>query len=162
MSHARRIGRKMNREIFNFGFSGNAFLDFEIAELMSTIDAGVYVLDFVPNASVKDMDEKMEKFYRILRDKHPNVPILFIEDPIFPHSRFDRDVRRKLEDKNVALKRNYDLLVAAGEKNIYYLEGDNILGNDGEATVDGVHFTDLGYYRFAELMMPIMESITVK
>jgi len=44
-----------------------ALLDYEIAEVMSSVDAGVYVLDFVPNASSDQIYEKMETFYRILQ-----------------------------------------------------------------------------------------------
>lgn len=31
----------MNREVINLGFSGNAFLDLEIASLMAQLDAGI-------------------------------------------------------------------------------------------------------------------------
>ncbi|MDD4713510.1 MAG: SGNH/GDSL hydrolase family protein, partial [Bacteroidales bacterium] len=31
-----------------------------------------------------------------------------------------------------------------------YLPSHNFLGNDGEATVDGIHLTDLGFERFSE------------
>lgn len=29
---------------------------------------------------------------------------------------------------------------AAGEQNIYLLHSDDLIGTDGEATVDGIHF----------------------
>lgn len=91
MAHTNIISRRLNREIVNLGFSGNALLDYEIAEVMSSVDAGVYVLDFVPNASSDQIYEKMETFYRILRDKHPRTPIIFIEDPVFTHALFDQE-----------------------------------------------------------------------
>jgi lysophospholipase L1-like esterase len=33
-----------------------------------------------------------------------------------------------------------------------------MLGHDGEATVDGIHFTDLGLMRYAELLYPVIKS----
>ena len=65
------IGRRFDREVLNLGFSANAFLDKEIAELMSEVEASAYVLDFVPNASVSQIKELTIPFYRILRKKHP-------------------------------------------------------------------------------------------
>ena len=31
-----------------------------------------------------------------------------------------------------------------GEKDIYLIHSEKVTGEDGEATVDGIHFTDLG------------------
>ena len=102
MAHTNIISRRLNREIVNLGFSGNALLDYEIAEVMSSVDAGVYVLDFVPNASSDQIYEKMETFYRILRDKHPRTPIIFIEDPVFTHALFDKKIAIEINKKNKA------------------------------------------------------------
>ena len=43
-------------------------------------------------------------------------------------------------------------------KNIYFLSSRDIIGHDGEATVDGIHFTDLGFMRYAEILYPILEK----
>ena len=103
MAHTNIISRCLNREIINLGFSGNALLDYEIAEVTSSVDAGVYVLDFVPNASSDQIYEKMETFYRILRDKHPRTPIIFIEDPVFTHALFDKKIAIEINKKNKAV-----------------------------------------------------------
>jgi hypothetical protein len=34
-------------------------------------------------------------------------------------------------------------------RNIYYIKGKELAGTDNEATVDGVHMTDLGFLRYA-------------
>jgi hypothetical protein len=54
--------------------------------------------------------------------------------------------------KNKALKQEVEKLKQSGNKNIYYLSSVNIIGNDGEATVDGIHFTDLDFVRMAEIL----------
>lgn len=33
-----------------------------------------------------------------------------------------------------------------------------MLGEDGEATIDGIHFTDLGMMRYADLVCPIIKK----
>ena len=80
------------------GFIGNALLDLEVAKVIAEVDASVFVLDFVPNASVEQMKERMETFYRIIRSKHPDTPIIFIEDPIFPHTFYDEKVAKEETD----------------------------------------------------------------
>ena len=56
----------------------------------------------------------------------------------------------------------YDKLVAAGVKDIYFLPNDNMLGDDGEGTVDGCHHTDLGMSRqaavFVKCLAPLLEG----
>ena len=47
-----------------------------------------------------------------------------------------------------------------GEKNIYLLSSKDIIGHDGEATVDGIHFTDLGFMRYAEVLYPLIKKHT--
>jgi hypothetical protein len=47
----------------------------------------------------------------------------------------------------------------AGVKDLYYIPADHLLGDDGEATVDGVHPTDLGFLRMAETIGPVLGGI---
>jgi hypothetical protein len=159
MAHTNIISRRLDREVINLGFSGNALLDMEIAELMASVeDPGLYVLDYVPNASAKAIDEVGEKFFRIIRDAHPDVPVIFIEDPTFPHSAFDKKILEEITTKNAAQKRLFDKLKKQGEKKIYYIPTEGMIGDDGEATVDAIHFTDLGAVRYVDHVMPVIEK----
>lgn len=158
MAHTNILERRLNRECINLGFSGNALLDLEIAHLMASVDASIFVLDFVPNATVEQMKERADEFYSIIRRKHPHTPILFIEDPIFTHSPFDTRIAKEVKDKNETLNAIFQSLKQRGEKNIYFLSSRDIIGHDGEATVDGIHFTDLGFMRYAEVLYPILKK----
>lgn len=158
MAHTNILERRLNRECINLGFSGNALLDLEIAHLMASVDASMFVLDFVPNATVEQMKERADEFYSIIRCKHPRTPILFIEDPIFTHSPFDTRIAKEVKDKNETLNAIFQSLKQRGEQNIYFLSSRDIIGHDGEATVDGIHFTDLGFMRYAEVLYPILKK----
>lgn len=158
MAHTNILERWLNRECINLGFSGNALLDLEIAELIATVDASMFVLDFLPNATVEQMKERAEKFYSIIRAKHPDTPVLFVEDPVFTHSRFDRRIAREVKAKNETFAAIFESMKRKGEKNIYFLSSKDIIGHDGEATVDGIHFTDLGFMRYAEILYPIIKE----
>ncbi len=159
MAHTNILERKLNRECINLGFSGNALLDLEIAEVIAGVDASIFVLDFLPNATVEQMNERAEKFYSIIREKHPDTPILFIEDPIFTHSPFDTRIAKEVKDKNETINAIFQALKNRGEKNIYFLSSKDIIGHDGEATVDGIHFTDLGFMRYAEVLYPMLTTL---
>ncbi len=153
------LGRRLDREVINLGFSGNALLDYEIAEYITRVqNPGLIVLDYVPNSSAERINEKGEKFFRIIRDAFPDVPVILVEDPTFPHTRFDQKMLEEVTSKNAAQLALYRKLRKAGEKRLYYVSTDGLIGKDGEATVDGVHFTDLGMMRYAEKILPVMKK----
>lgn len=163
MSYTNILTRKLNREVINLGFSGNGQLDYEIAELMATRqDASMFILDFIPNVNAKQLTEKTMTFFNILRKTNPNTPILFVETIIFPHSFYDRKTYETITEKNRLLKEEYEKIKRSGDKNIYYLTGDDLIGNDGEATVDGVHLTDTGFARMAEKLFGAIYCIENK
>jgi lysophospholipase L1-like esterase len=145
--------------VINLGFSGNALLDMEIAELMASVeDPGLFVLDYAPNAYADMIDANGEAFFRVIRDAHPDVPVIFIEDVIFPHTLFDNAILKEVTDKNLAQRRLYERLKKAGEKNIYYISAEGMIGDDGEATVDSIHFTDLGAMRYVDHVLPVIKK----
>mgnify|MGYP000917335922 CR=1 FL=1 len=150
MAYTNLLMRWMNREFINLGFSGNGKLDYEIAELIAKKNnASFIVLDFVANASSEQIQEKTIPFVDIIRKSIPDAPILLIETTIFQNALYDKKKYAELIDRNTNLMIQYEKLQNK-YKNIFYLSADDLLGNDGEATVDGTHFTDLGFLRFSE------------
>lgn len=161
MAHTNILARRLNREVINLGFSGNGQLDLEIADIIAAIpDPGLIVMDCVPNVNTQQIDTLLTPFYEIIRKAHPTVPILFVEDPLFPHIRFDQEAYRQVTELNTLWKKRYEQL-AAKDPNLHYLPADHIMGTDYEATVDGLHFTDLGFMRYADLLEPLLRRITL-
>ncbi len=159
MTHTAIIGRRLDREVINLGFSGNALLDMEIAELMAKVeDPALYVMDYAPNAWDYLIREKGEQFFRIVRDAHPDVPVIFIEDVIFPHTIFDPVILQEVTKKNIAQRELFEKLKKQGEKQIYYIKAEGMIGDDGEATVDEYHFTDLGMMRYVDHVLPTIKK----
>ena len=154
------LGRWLDREVVNLGFSGNARLDAEIAQLMAMVEnPAVFVLDNVPNCTAELILEKGEAFVRILRAAHPSVPIVFVEQAPYANDSICASSAEKVRGKNGAQRIVFERLVAAGEENLYFVEGDSLIGSDGEATVDYVHQTDLGAMRYAEALRPVLEPL---
>ena len=156
LCHTSIISRRLNREVINLGFSGNALLDYEIAELIASVkDPALIVFDYVPNAwDYLISGEEGEKFYRIVRDAHPDVPILFLEDPHFANYEWDNVVKTEVDKKNAAQRALFKKLKKQGEKNIWYVKSDDMVGHDNEPFVESTHFTDLGMMRYADWLLP--------
>ena len=159
MASTNMLSRALDREVINLGFSGNALLDLEIAHLMASVpDPAVYVLDYAPNAYAPMIKEHGEEFFRILRDAHPDVPVIFIEDVIFPHTLFDSEIRKEVTDKNIEQKALYERLKKQGEKGIYFIPAAKMTEPDGESTADTIHLTDLGMQRYVDLVLPVIRK----
>lgn len=159
MCHTNMLVRDLNREIYNLGFSGNGKFDLEVAEVMTSIDAGLYVIDCLANNKVEEIKEKVAPFFQYLRQRRPEVPVLFVESPMFPGYLFDMKEGDTLNEKNAVLREYYEKLKKQGVKNIYYFEAKDILTEDRQGTVDGYHFTDLGFYRYTNNIRPVIEAI---
>ncbi len=159
MAHSNIITRRLNRPVLNFGFSGNGQLDLEIAEILAAIpDPAMYVLDFVPNVNEQQIEEQMIPFVEIIEKAHPGVPILFPEDPRFPHARFDHKMRHEVDYRNLLMKEKFDIL-AARYPNLVFLPSVDFAGHDHEAFVDGIHYTDLGFVRYSDVLEPILREM---
>lgn len=159
MAASNTLRRELNADVINLGFSANAHIDYEIAHMMADVDASVYVLDFVPNALVWEINEKTERFVKILRDRRPDVPLVFVEDPYFTHSQLDTKVKATIDAKNAAIKAMYEKLVAEGLTNTYYITSDKLLPADGDGSSDSIHFTDRGFRSYCDALLPVLRKI---
>ncbi|MEN6535329.1 MAG: SGNH/GDSL hydrolase family protein, partial [Bryobacteraceae bacterium] len=146
----------------NFGFSGNAKSEPEIANLLAELDPAAYVYDSLPNLKPEEARERIEPFLRTLRKAHPKTPIVLVENVVYADSPFDEERRRLVTEKNAALKAAYDKLRKEGDRNLAYVPAGPLFGTDGEATVDGAHATDLGFLRMAQTIAPVLKPLLKK
>lgn len=158
MAHTNILERMLNREVINLGFSGNARLDPEIAALMAQADASLFVIDALPNCKAEMLEEKLEPFVAIIRQKHPDTPILLVESPLFPAMRYNMEVKETITEKNATLKRIYDRM-SLNDANLHYFDGAGVLGDQPENTVDNYHFTDEGFNGFAKSLYPVILTL---
>lgn len=153
MAYSNIISRKVGKDCINFGFSGNGEMEAPIAEVMSGIDASFYVIDCLPNMNIDQVHENTIPLVQIIREEQPDAPIVFVENLLYEKSFLDHGLREDLNQKNEALHEEYEKMLRNGYKYIFYISRDEAIGNDHEGTVDGVHFTDLGFMRFADYLI---------
>ena len=159
MCYTSILSRELDREFINLGFSGNGIIDLEIAELMASCkDPGLFVLDYVGNAKAADIEARGEKFFRILRDAYPDVPILFLGAKEYPYLSFNTSVPKTVAENDAAQKALFDKLKKQGEKNIIYSPEFIMTGDACEYTVDGTHLTDLGATEFCKFLLPYFKK----
>ena len=153
MVHTSIISRDLDVDVINFGFSGNGKMEAELVELISDIDAAFYVIDCLPNMSKELVNERTIPLVDIIRTKHADTPIIFVENLIYESAFLDDMKRLELEEKNQALKNQYEELRYRGDDNVMYINNLGAMAGSHEGTVDGVHFTDLGFQLFASYLM---------
>ncbi|HJT32101.1 MAG TPA: SGNH/GDSL hydrolase family protein [Pirellulales bacterium] len=156
MVHTAILGRRFDRTVINLGFSGNGKMEPELASLLAELDPAAYVLDCLPNMSPQEVSERVEPFVRTLRAARPATPIVLVEDRNYTDGFLIASKRERNEASHRALRAAFDRLAADGVKDMYYLPGQDLLGDDGEATVDSSHPTDLGFVRQAAAFQSVL------
>ena len=162
MVHTTILGRHLDRPVINLGFSGNGRMDPEVAELLAELDPAVYVIDCLPNMTAADVAARTAPLVRRLRKARPTTPILLVEDRTYANAAVLEGLRNRSAASRAALRQAYEGLVKGGDDHVHYLEGDKLIGDDGEGTVDGSHPTDLGFLRQADVMRPALARLLPK
>src|SRR5690606_12148791 len=162
MSYPAIIGRRLDVDFINLGFSGNGKTEPEMARLLAELDPAIYILDSLPNLSPTEVKERIGPFVEIIRKKHPETPIVLVENIVYTDAFLVQYRRERYQTSNVFLRNFYETAVSAGDRNLYYVRADELLGADGDGTVDGTHPTDLGFVRMADTLAPVIQSILAK
>ena len=156
MSHCAILGRRLDRPIINLGFSGNGRMEQAMADLIAELRASAFVLDCVPNMANDPIYERTMYMVQALRAKHPTTPVVLVEDRTLDNAPFLEGRRKQHARNRELLRRAWIDLQAAQVAGLYYIDGPPLLGNDGDATVDSSHPTDLGFARMADAMEPVL------
>lgn len=149
MAYPAIIGRSLDQETVNLGFSGNGKMDMAIAELLAETDAAMYVLDCLPNMQPEEVQAKTTAFVKVLRAARPHTPILLVENIHYADEWIRPELAVKIQAKNSHYRQAYENLKKAGIKELHYLDNTNLTPADEEGAVDGVHLTDYGFKHLA-------------
>lgn len=146
LSYTNMLSMMLDTTIYNLGFSGKAKGEREIAEYISTLDMKALVIDYDHNApSVEHLAITHEPFFKVIRMKQSNLPIILASRSDIDDKLTDSDKRRRI------IMQTYVEALNEGDKNIYFVDGKEMFKdyNRDMCTVDNTHPNTLGFYRMA-------------
>ncbi len=153
-TYENRIVRELPTDYVNLGFSGSARGEDAMAQYIAGLDMSVFVYDYDYNApTVEHLRQTHEKMFRTIREHHPDLPVIMLTRPKFR-------LNAEEEEKRAIVKETYDKAVAAGDKNVYYIDGPTLMQYaKNDCSVDGAHPNDLGFYSMATVLLEQLRKI---
>lgn len=149
------LGRLLDRPMINLAFSGSGTMEAPVGDVLAEVDADVYVIDCIWN--IGDIPEseyagRVSALVSSIRKAHPSTPILFVgQSHIRPEAHPTVATRRQA--------RAVAELTAHGVPGVTTAPAEALMGSDGDGTVDGVHPNDLGMYRQAHALFPVVRKL---
>jgi lysophospholipase L1-like esterase len=158
MSYQAILGRRLNVDHVNLGFSGNGKGEAALARAVAEIDAAAYVLDFAQNnGTVESLAQVYDPFIAILRERHPETPIVAIT-PIYAAG--EATGGRRNEEMRALIRKVVSQRIAAGDTRLQLVEGTDLLGASRvDGLVDGTHPNDLGFQWMAEGLVERLRKV---
>ena len=131
-----------------------------MCEYLAGLEMSVFVCDYDHNApTLEHLQATHLPLLRAVRAAQPALPILVLSAPdvLLGDAAFWQP-RRELIRKNV------ETLQAEGDTNIVFLDGASLFAGEGwdSCTVDGCHPNDLGFWRMAQAIEPVLKAMLEK
>ena len=123
-------------------------------EYISNLDMSVFVLDYDWNApNVEHLKATHEPFYKAVREKHKDIPIIMMSRPKYYLTDVEKERRAVVEE-------TYNNAVKNGDNNVYYIPGNTLMDEmvKDNGTVDGVHPNDAGFLSMANVIEPVLRK----
>jgi lysophospholipase L1-like esterase len=155
------IGRKLNIDFVNLGFSGEGRGEPEMAAAIAEIDASCFVLDYAQNSPTADeLRERYDPLIETIRAAHPETPIVCITPIFATRNLYSKDQLRRFNDLSEVIRYAAMMRVLDSDRNMHLVEGLGLVSaEDADGFVDGVHPNDLGFQRMAERLAPILVDV---
>lgn len=150
------LSRKLNMDYINFGFSGSAKGEPEMAEFIASVPMSIFVMDYDYNApDAEHLAKTHEPFFKIIREKNPDLPIIMLSNPNY------RIKKEESEERLTVIRRTYENAIANGDQNVYLISGENFYAESDPfaCTVDNIHPNDCGFYHMTKEIRKTLEPI---
>lgn len=153
------LSRWLGFDFINLGFSGNAKGEEAMCDYLASLDCSVFVLDYDHNApNVEHLKNTHFNLYETVRKANPKTPIVLISAPDFDRDKNDRAKRRSV------IYQTYKQAKKQGDKLVWFIDGEKLFEKIERTacTVDGSHPNDLGFYRMAKIIAPVLKKALKK
>ena len=138
------VSRALDCDYINLGFWGNARGEAEMASYIASLKMSAFVYDYDYNApSAEHLEATHEKMFKIVREKHPALPIIILSAPKYY---LDTTDKKRLE----IIKQTYLNAIAAADANVRFISGPEMLETVRDtALADNIHPGDNGFLAIA-------------
>ena len=149
------LSRNLKRQVLNYGFAGNGLMETSVMEFLAQIDAGLFVIDCLPNMSPHEVTQRTQPLYHFIRSfeggRHASTPLLFVAGTNKGSYWCDPAINN---NKRTALENQIDIIKReTNDSNLHlFLNEENELFDRNffiNPTVDGTHPSDLGHREIA-------------
>ena len=148
------LGRWLNCDILNLGFSGNAKGELAMAEYIAGLNPDIFVMDYDHNSETAEtLAATHYPFYEIIRRLCPFTSIIMISRP--------DNWWGETKDRRDVIKLSYQKAKSSGDEKVAFIDGSKLFGkfNRDACTVDGTHPNDYGFYCMAKGVLPTLKKI---
>lgn len=145
------LGRWLDADHINLGFSGSGRGEACMAEYIAGLEMSLFFLDYDHNApDVEHLRRTHYPFYKTVREKNPELPILMTSMPDGDRKPAWRAQRRQV------VQETYERALAEGDRKVWFVDGATLFGQEDRdaCTMDGTHPNDLGFYTMARNLLP--------
>lgn len=150
MAYSSILGRLLDMEVINLGFSGSCKIEDEMLNIINKIDKSILILEVEANSpSVDVLRERMTFFLNNLKNRDCfDIYLIshFADSMCLINSKYNKNQ-----------KDFYNLQKSFND--VIFLDGSQLLSDlNYEGSVDGVHLTDLGFYELANKLAGIIKK----
>lgn len=152
------LSRWLDFEYYNFGLSGSCLGQLMIGEYICSLKPSVLVYDYDHNAfSAEYLEKTHEPFFEYVREKMPDLPVIFMSAPNYDHM-------PEADERRAIIRRTYENAKAHGDKNVRFIDGKDFFGEEERqfCTTDTTHPNDYGFQKMARVIKPVMKEILEK
>ncbi|RAP52091.1 MAG: hypothetical protein BZ137_09230 [Methanosphaera sp. rholeuAM130] len=147
------VSRKLNRDIVNLSCSSCCKGTQNTADLIGSMNCHAIIIDYTQNAYDTNIFRNThERFYKKIRQYHPDIPIILLTTANF-------NFWRAYNDFDVIVENTYNNAIFRSENT--FLINQKELFNEDEydyVAVDKSHFTDYGMFKIAERICDIIRE----
>jgi uncharacterized protein (UPF0248 family) len=154
MCYVNMLSRMLDTEIYNLGFSGSAKGEREMAEYIASLDMAAFVYDYDHNSGTAQLAMTHEPFYKVIRKKHPNLPIIMATRGDYFHNLSESEKNRRI------VMQTYVEALNQGDQHVYFVDGKEMFSDDKReySTVDNTHPNTLGFYQMANTFLKTIKE----
>lgn len=151
------VARKLNLDFVNLGFGGSGKAEPQVVSLVNQIDACCYLFDLGKSYGNQGI-EPFAAMLKTIRSGHPTTPIIVVT-PIYSTKETDPAYKTKSETLRTWMRDAANQMRAAGDKNIYVVEGLYLFGEKDKSLFhDPLHPNDQGCELMASRLLPTVKS----